>query len=303
MNKCFAKIPRKKGDPGKGGYWSIVPEFANKLLENSIRKRRSNIFDYETSDSAKRQRLDILESQLLSKLKSELKQDCAEEDKSSAKTFLEQISTTSRNHQPSPVEIIADMEHCRMDHPYGKSPVVNYNVSDEENIRAIATHLEETTSNVGVCAEESVHIAPSNPIFNTFSSAIRTDCIWSSEQNDSLAESMSHVTEELLNAQDIDDTGSGFLKTFNNSLNSSNGLSPALFCLSPPISGDDDRYSDDLDDMDDPHHDEYTDEELKYLRVRGTSMTLFEPTREMVHISNYKVKEEPLSPNSVDMSD
>lgn len=208
-----------------------------------------------------------------------------------------------------------------MDHPYGKSPVVNYNVSDEENIRAIASHLEEITSNVGV-EDSIIHIPPNNSIFNTFSSAIRTDCIWSSEQH--LAESMGHVTNELLEAQELDEHAeNGFLKQLNNSLNNSlnsnsSGIAPALFCLSPPISGDDDRYSDDrysddrysdnisdnIDDLDNQNEGDYEeDEELKYLRVRGTSMTLFEPTPEMIHISTHKIKEEPLSPNSIDMNE
>ena len=40
MNKCFVKVPRKKGEPGKGGYWSLVPEYADKLLESQLKKRR-----------------------------------------------------------------------------------------------------------------------------------------------------------------------------------------------------------------------------------------------------------------------
>lgn len=34
------KVPRKKGEPGKGGYWSLVPEYADKLLESQMKKRR-----------------------------------------------------------------------------------------------------------------------------------------------------------------------------------------------------------------------------------------------------------------------
>ena len=40
LNKCFVKVPRKKGEPGKGGYWSLVPEYADKLLESQMKKRR-----------------------------------------------------------------------------------------------------------------------------------------------------------------------------------------------------------------------------------------------------------------------
>jgi len=40
LNKCFVKVPRKKGEPGKGGYWSLVPEYADKLLESQLKKRR-----------------------------------------------------------------------------------------------------------------------------------------------------------------------------------------------------------------------------------------------------------------------
>ncbi|KAF5896964.1 forkhead box protein J1-A-like, partial [Clarias magur] len=40
LNKCFIKVPRQKGEPGKGGFWKIDPEYAERLLTGAYRKRR-----------------------------------------------------------------------------------------------------------------------------------------------------------------------------------------------------------------------------------------------------------------------
>ncbi|XP_038064288.1 forkhead box protein J1-B-like [Patiria miniata] len=39
LNKCFMKVPRRKDEPGKGGFWQIDPAHAD-LLENGIFKKR-----------------------------------------------------------------------------------------------------------------------------------------------------------------------------------------------------------------------------------------------------------------------
>ena len=39
LNKCFQKVPRRKDEPGKGGFWRINPEY-NDMLENGIFKKR-----------------------------------------------------------------------------------------------------------------------------------------------------------------------------------------------------------------------------------------------------------------------
>jgi len=41
LNKCFMKVPRRKDEPGKGGFWQIDPAHAD-LLENGIFKKRRN---------------------------------------------------------------------------------------------------------------------------------------------------------------------------------------------------------------------------------------------------------------------
>jgi len=91
---------------------------------------------------------------------------------------------------------------------------------------------------------------------------------------------------------DLSDNATLLAKGLTSSLNSSGGFT-ATFCLSPPLSGDDDTLSDDLNDDTAPF------EELD-LTVRGTSMTLLNPTDEMVE---QQVKEEPLSPESIDLHD
>jgi len=215
---------------------------------------------------------------------------------------------------------LADAEQCRIDHPYGKDPFSRF-VTDEENIKAIAENLQRTTTrpfgdtsvsdsnnnnnNNTITSASSMNFDLSNSlIFNTFANAIRHDCIWSSEQNlgasgnssDLLTGSMSMVKEELLEARnltaDLSDNATLLAKGLTSSLNSSGGFT-ATFCLSPPLSGDDDTLSDDLNDDTAPF------EELD-LTVRGTSMTLLNPTDEMVE---QQVKEEPLSPESIDLHD
>ncbi|XP_028332697.1 forkhead box protein J1-B-like [Gouania willdenowi] len=39
FNKCFKKVPRQKGEPGKGGFWQIDPEHSD-MFDNGILRRR-----------------------------------------------------------------------------------------------------------------------------------------------------------------------------------------------------------------------------------------------------------------------
>jgi len=39
LNKCFQKVPRRKDEPGKGGFWRINPEY-NALLDNGVLKKK-----------------------------------------------------------------------------------------------------------------------------------------------------------------------------------------------------------------------------------------------------------------------
>ncbi|XP_033629967.1 forkhead box protein J1-B-like [Asterias rubens] len=51
LNKCFMKVPRRKDEPGKGGFWQIDPAHAD-LLENGIFKKRrtSSSRDFNTEN-------------------------------------------------------------------------------------------------------------------------------------------------------------------------------------------------------------------------------------------------------------
>ncbi|NWX40339.1 FOXJ1 protein, partial [Steatornis caripensis] len=40
LNKCFIKVPREKGEPGKGGFWKLDPQYADRLKNGAIKKRR-----------------------------------------------------------------------------------------------------------------------------------------------------------------------------------------------------------------------------------------------------------------------
>lgn len=40
LNKCFIKVPRQKDEPGKGGFWKIDPQYAERLLSGTYKKKR-----------------------------------------------------------------------------------------------------------------------------------------------------------------------------------------------------------------------------------------------------------------------
>ncbi|KAK2907428.1 forkhead box protein J1-A-like [Channa argus] len=40
INKCFIKVPRQKDEPGKGGFWKLDPQYAERLLSGNYKKRR-----------------------------------------------------------------------------------------------------------------------------------------------------------------------------------------------------------------------------------------------------------------------
>ncbi|KAL4623677.1 forkhead box protein J1-A-like [Arapaima gigas] len=40
VNKCFVKVPRQKGGPGKRGFWTIDPHYADQLLCDAYKKTR-----------------------------------------------------------------------------------------------------------------------------------------------------------------------------------------------------------------------------------------------------------------------
>ncbi|KAJ6655976.1 hypothetical protein lerEdw1_004561 [Lerista edwardsae] len=40
LNKCFRKVPRRKDEPGKGGFWQIDPQHASRLLRGTLQRRR-----------------------------------------------------------------------------------------------------------------------------------------------------------------------------------------------------------------------------------------------------------------------
>lgn len=57
LNKCFEKVPRRKDEPGKGGFWRINPDYSD-LIENGTFKKRRNSRDLCPQLPSKRMRRD-----------------------------------------------------------------------------------------------------------------------------------------------------------------------------------------------------------------------------------------------------
>ncbi|CAL1543590.1 unnamed protein product [Lymnaea stagnalis] len=53
LNKCFEKVPRRKDEPGKGGFWRINPEYGD-LVENGVFKKRRGSRENMVSPPIKR---------------------------------------------------------------------------------------------------------------------------------------------------------------------------------------------------------------------------------------------------------
>lgn len=51
LNKCFQKVPRRKDEPGKGGFWRINPEYSD-LIENGVFKKRRNSRDGQSGSTS-----------------------------------------------------------------------------------------------------------------------------------------------------------------------------------------------------------------------------------------------------------
>lgn len=42
LNKCFQKVPRRKDEPGKGGFWRINPEYSDMFVDGVFKRRRAS---------------------------------------------------------------------------------------------------------------------------------------------------------------------------------------------------------------------------------------------------------------------
>ncbi|XP_052824621.1 forkhead box protein J1-B [Octopus bimaculoides] len=56
LNKCFQKVPRRKDEPGKGGFWKVNPEYIDQIENGILKKRKHNDLNYTP---LKRSRSDI----------------------------------------------------------------------------------------------------------------------------------------------------------------------------------------------------------------------------------------------------
>ena len=43
LNDCFRKLPRQKGRPGKGSFWTLDPKFADMFENGNFRRRKRRV--------------------------------------------------------------------------------------------------------------------------------------------------------------------------------------------------------------------------------------------------------------------
>ncbi|XP_028990830.1 forkhead box protein J1-B [Betta splendens] len=46
LNKCFKKVPRRKDEPGKGGFWQIDPQYADMFVNGIFKRKRISANHY-----------------------------------------------------------------------------------------------------------------------------------------------------------------------------------------------------------------------------------------------------------------
>ena len=54
LNKCFEKVPRRKDEPGKGGFWRINPNYSDMIENGTFKKRQNSKGDTSLMPPAKR---------------------------------------------------------------------------------------------------------------------------------------------------------------------------------------------------------------------------------------------------------
>ena len=206
---------------------------------------------------------------------------------------------------------------------YPKNPMVDYNISDEENIRAIANHLEKETSNVVASnVVEGPPLSsiveqdepPDSSLFRTLE-AMRTDCIWSPEpavthhedeggeggggNHHNLKEGITKLTEELLDGGGggggVRRSVGGLMNNMATTLNSSTVISTSDFHLTPtlPPGGGHNSSSGSFRG--------HTNG-LKYLPLQRATIGLLHPNSAMVQNTIDRLKQEPLSPHPIEPS-
>jgi forkhead box protein J1 len=96
LNKCFQKVPRKKDEPGKGGFWRINPDCDDVFVDGIYKKRRIATGGVR----------DVPLSPPLKKIKREPEEDISED--CSNESSLSSCSSSSSTHK--------SRDSCRQKH-------------------------------------------------------------------------------------------------------------------------------------------------------------------------------------------
>lgn len=168
LNKCFVKVPRKKGEPGKGGYWSLVPEYADKLLESQMKKRRLQEQNNSNNNPSKRLRI---QTSGTTQYENPLRQRFFSGSMSSSESVTEFDDDESD-----------DLIH--MDHSYGKA--VNEDLQNGKEI-------ESPNSEADICDDVTLDF---------IEQALNGDfCLNTGIAGEALSESMRGVAQDLVDAR------------------------------------------------------------------------------------------------------
>lgn len=163
LNRYFIKVPRNQEEPGKGSFWRIDPQSAEKLIEQSFRRRRvrpvaSFRAPFGVSSSAPA-------SPSHSNLSEYLQPDCSSSESS---TINENSPDTSQSAPDSPENQLSNLQNNSHNHPsYQNSRDAKNELSIENSNSSVAfssqsvivqksDHLLSSFTKIPRCSDDAV---------------------------------------------------------------------------------------------------------------------------------------------------
>ncbi|XP_053911905.1 forkhead box protein J1-B-like [Cuculus canorus] len=106
-NKCFIKVPREKGKPGRGGFWKLDPQYADQLKSGAFKKQRMCPVQIHPASTEKAQQEAQVDASLATS-------GCASKKVFSvsmeSQQLLEEFEEFIRNQNQNPAEVKAGLK-------------------------------------------------------------------------------------------------------------------------------------------------------------------------------------------------